>query len=280
MVQIMSDSSTLYSIEQGREIGLVVNPLSVSIAGKDYREFEEIDGEAFLKLIQEGHTPISSQPSIGETLSLYEQYGDAPLLNITMADGLSGTYQTASAAAQNMPEEKRKNITVINSGTLCGPHRYLVQKALSLAKEGLSTEEILNVLAPSLANLRSFLIPNDFDFLRRGGRLTPLAAKVGGLLKLVPVMTTTKDGKRLEKYTLCRSFTSAMEAICKNFLENQVGADYYITVSHAGAPALARQALEKLRTVFPDSQIDVFNLSPAFITQGGPQCVAIQYILK
>lgn len=106
-----------------------------------------------------------------------------------------------------------------------------------------------------------------------------MAAKVGGLLKLVPVMTTTKDGKRLEKFALCRSFASAMETICKNFLENKVGRTY-ITVSHAGAPALARQALEKLRAVFPDSQIDVLNLSPAFITQGGPQCVAIQYILK
>ena len=280
MVQIMSDSSALYSIAQGKEVGLVVNPLSVSVADKTYREFEEIDSDTFLKLVIEGNTPSSSQPSVGETLSLYEQYGDAPLLNITVADGLSGTYQTASAAAQNMPEEKRKNITVINSGTLCGPHRYLVQKALSLAKEGLSTEEILNALAPSLGNHRSFLIPNDFDFLRRGGRLTPLAAKVGGLLKLVPVMTTTKDGNRLEKFALCRSFASAMETICKNFLENKVGPEHYITVSHAGAPALARQALEKLRAVFPDSQIDVLNLSPAFITQGGPQCVAIQYILK
>ena len=219
MVQIMSDSSALYSIAQGKEVGLVVNPLSVSVADKTYREFEEIDSDTFLKLVIEGNTPSSSQPSVGETLSLYEQYGDAPLLNITVADGLSGTYQTASAAAQNMPEEKRKNITVINSGTLCGPHRYLVQKALSLAKEGLSTEEILNALAPSLGNHRSFLIPNDFDFLRRGGRLTPLAAKVGGLLKLVPVMTTTKDGKRLEKFALCRSFASAMETICKNFLD-------------------------------------------------------------
>lgn len=280
MVQIMSDSSALYSIEQGKAIDLVVNPLSVSVAGKNYREFEEIDSETFLKLVMEGNTPTSSQPSIGETLSLYEQYGDSPLLNITMADGLSGTYQTASGAVQSMPEDKQKNITVINSATLCGPHRYLVQKALSLAKEGLSVEEILNALAPSLANHCSFLIPHDFDFLRRGGRLTPLAAKVGGLLKLVPVMTQTKDGRRLEKFSLCRSFASAMEIISKNFLESKVGPEYLITVSHAGAPSLARQAIEKLRSVFPDTQIELYNLSPAFITQGGPQCIAIQYILK
>ena len=78
MVQIMSDSSALYSIAQGKEVGLVVNPLSVSVADKTYREFEEIDSDTFLKLVIEGNTPSSSQPSVGETLSLYEQYGDQP----------------------------------------------------------------------------------------------------------------------------------------------------------------------------------------------------------
>lgn len=47
MVQIMSDSSALYSIAQGKEVGLVVNPLSVSVADKTYREFEEIDSDTF-----------------------------------------------------------------------------------------------------------------------------------------------------------------------------------------------------------------------------------------
>ena len=151
-----------------------------------------------------------------------------------------------------MPEEKRKNITVINSGTLCGPHRYLVQKALSLAKEGLSTEEILNALAPSLGNHRSFLIPNDFDFLRRGGRLTPLAAKVGGLLKLVPVMTTTKDGKRLEKFALCRSFASAMETICKNFLEKMCIRDRYCDEHKGYKNNRASHAIANISRVYDD----------------------------
>lgn len=280
MVQIMSDSSTLYSVSQGLAENLIVNPLSVTIAGKSYREFEEIDSDTFLKLVMEGNIPTSSQPSVGETLALYEQHGNAPLLNITMADGLSGTYQTACGAANSMPEEHQNNITVINSATLCGPHRYLVQKALAYAKEGLSVEEILARLAPSLQDHHSFLIPHDFDFLRRGGRLTPLAAKVGGLLKLVPVMAQTKDGKRLEKFTLARSFASALDAICKYYRDHNIDERYLISISHAGAPHLVQQAMEKLQSAFPGTQIEVLNLSPAFITQGGPQCVAIQYILK
>ena len=38
----------------------------------------------------------------------------------------------------------------------------------------------------------SFLIPQDFDFLRRGGRLTPMAAALGSVLKLKPSYLNSK----------------------------------------------------------------------------------------
>ena len=50
----------------------------------------------------------------------------------------------------------------------------------------------------------SFLIPQDFDFLRRGGRLTPMAAALGSVLKLKPIMTLTEDCKRLDKFAVKR----------------------------------------------------------------------------
>ena len=40
MVHIVSDTSTLYSTAQAREAGFAVAPLSVTIAGKNYREFD------------------------------------------------------------------------------------------------------------------------------------------------------------------------------------------------------------------------------------------------
>ena len=42
MVRIVSDTSTLYSTAQAREAGFAVSPLSVTIAGNSYREFDEI----------------------------------------------------------------------------------------------------------------------------------------------------------------------------------------------------------------------------------------------
>ena len=280
MVIIMSDSSSMLTVEEGEKINVIINPLSVTIAEQSYLEQEQITSEEFLGLIEAGGLPTSSQPSVGETLSIYEKNCDQPLLNIAMSDGLSGTYQSAVGAVKCLEENKQKNVTVINSETLWAVQGYIVRKAAKLAEQGLSVENILKKLAPSLENNKSFLIPHDFDYLKRNGRLAPFAANVGGLLKLVPVMTPSKDGRKIEKYALCRSVNLAFEAIAKNLKSLKVGADHLISISHAGAPTLAKQAEEFFRNMFPQAEMEILLLSPVMITQGGPNCLAVQAVLK
>jgi len=163
MVRIITDSSTLYSVKQGEALGIDVSMLSVTINNKTYREFEEINTKDFIDIINQGHIPTSSQPSIGEVLELYNKYPQDDLLNVTIADGLSGTYQTALSAAEMAHRPER--ITVFNSRTLCGPHRYLVNKALELAKGGKAVKAIVAELEKLIATSKSFLIPQDFDYL-------------------------------------------------------------------------------------------------------------------
>ena len=92
MVRIVSDTSTLYSTAQAREAGFDVSPLSVTINGETYREFDEISSEEFVSIINQGHMPTSSQPAIGQVEELYRKYAGEQVLNIAMAHGLSGTY--------------------------------------------------------------------------------------------------------------------------------------------------------------------------------------------
>ncbi len=119
MVRIVSDTSTLYSTAQAEAAGFSVSPLSVTIAGKSYREFDEISAEEFVAIIRQGHMPTSSQPAIGEVEDLYNRYDGEEILNVAMAAGLSGTYNSAVAAAElcGHPE----NVSVVNTRTLCGP---------------------------------------------------------------------------------------------------------------------------------------------------------------
>ena len=134
MIKIVSDSSTLYSINEAKQNHLDVRPLSITVNNKSYKELEEITTEQLVQWIEEGAVPTTSQPAIGDIVEMYEQYPDAEIINITLADGLSGTYQSACMAKSMVDHEE--NITVINSKTLCGPHRYLVDVAVKLAQVG------------------------------------------------------------------------------------------------------------------------------------------------
>ena len=276
MVRIVSDTSTLYSTTQAQEAGFAVSPLSVTIAGQSYREFDEISSEEFVSIIQQGNMPTSSQPAVGEVVELYERYPEDEILNITMALGLSGTYTGAVAAAEVCGNNER--ITVLNSRTLCGPHRYLVEKAVELARAGKSREEIVAHMGKLMDTAKSYLMPADFDYLRRGGRLSPLVSYVGKAVHLTPIMTQTEDSLQLTVASVRRGFKQAFKYVEKVLEKRGVGADWRIYVAHAKTPEMAEMAREILTEAFPKSFIEVLPLSPAFITQGGPGCVAIQVI--
>ncbi len=278
MVQIITDSSTLYTPEEAKKRGFEVSPLCVSIADLEDRDLL-VDMDVFYGKIAEGNHPKSSQPPIGEVLDLYEKYKDAHIINIAMADGLSGTYQSACGAVEMV--DNKDNITVINSKTLCGPHRYMLDKALEMQKDGKSAQEIIACLRHAADNNGSFLIPQDFDFLRRGGRLTPLAAAFGSILKLKPVMTQTSDGKKLDKFTVKRTLKAAVAAIIEHWQkEIQPDERHIIYVSHARVLNDANKVIAQLKEAFPKTDIEMLDLGAAFVTQGGPGCIAIQYIEK
>ena len=276
MVRIVSDTSTLYSTAQAREAGFEVSPLSVTIAGKSYREFDEISSEEFVSIIRQGHMPTSSQPAIGEVEALLNRYPEDEIINVAMAAGLSGTYQSAVAAAALCDHAHR--ITVVNTRTLCGPHRYLVEQAIQWAKEGLSRQAILDKLNALIDTAKSFLVPADFDYLRRGGRLSPLVSYVGKAANLTPIMTQTENGERLTVAGIRRGYPHAVKYIVEQLKKAGVEKGWQVQISHAGALEKAEQALKALKEAMPEAEYHIYPLSPAFITQGGPGCVAVQYI--
>ena len=278
MVRIVSDTSTLYSTAQAIEAGFRVSPLSVTIAGNSYKEFEEISSEEFVGIINQGNLPVSSQPSIGDVVAMYEQYPDDEILNISMAMGLSGTYQSAVSAAEIAGGGER--IRVINSRTLCGPHRYLVEKAVELAKNNHSMDEIRAFVEKKMDTAKSYLMPADFDYLRRGGRLSPLVSHVGKVAGLAPAMTQTEDGTRLIVAGIKRGFANAIKFVAASLQERGVGKGWLVSVSHAAAQDKAEQAVKILQAVMPEARFEILPLSPAFITQGGPGCVAVQVVEK
>ena len=277
MTKIISDSCTLYTPEEALKKGLNTTPLCIIINNDNYREYVDMTSEKLLLYIKEGAIPSSSQPPIGEKVDLYNDLSkEDDIIDITIADGLSGTYHTAMAARESC--DRPEKVSVFNSKTLCGPQRYLVDEALKMAKDGQSRQDILTMLEKSAATDASFLIPIDFAFLKRGGRISKAAAGLGGLLKLVICVKKSDDGKVLEKHSINRTLKGAINSIIQELKKKGVDASYRFAISHADNIGMAKTMEDAVNKEFPGAKIDIFPLSPVFITQGGPGCCALQAI--
>lgn len=273
-MKIISDSSIMYSIEEGAKHGIEVLPLSVAIDHKTWLEYEDIDASDFLARVRAGAMPKTSCPPPHMILKALDTDDEAVL--ITLADGLSGSYEVACSLKDQA--RRPEKVAVLNSKTLCVPHRAIALAAVELAKRCETATEVAKRLAPLIESTHSYLIPSDFDFLRRGGRLTPLAAKLAHMIKAAPVMKQTEDGKRLEKLALARNFKKGIDAVAHDLSEHGVDTGHFIGISHADNEKSAAWALDKLKSLFPGCEFGLFDLGPAFIAQGGPGCVAVQSI--
>lgn len=275
MIRIITDTSALYTPQEAEAMGLGVVPLSVTINNKTYREFVEINADEYMDLINQGHVPASSQPAIGEMVEMFEKYIDDEIIVISVAVGLSGAYSSWSSAVEISNHPK---ITVINSTTLAYPQRYLVDEALKMRDNDASFDDIVAMIEDKISINKSYLIPTDLGFLKRGGRLTPVAASMAGLLKLQPVVVQTDDGRTIEKFAVARNMNIAVKKVLEDLEHHGINSKFKFGIVHSQFIDKAHEIAEKIKEKFNVDYVEILELSCAFITHGGPQCLAIQVI--
>jgi len=66
--------------------------------------------------------------------------------------------------------------------------------------------------------------------------------------------------------------------ICEQLKKAGIGEGWQVQISHAGAQDKAEMTRDVLQQAMPGAEYKIYPLSPAFITQGGPGCVAVQYV--
>lgn len=272
-MRIITDSGSLMSQEEAKALDVTLIPLQVEIAGKNYRDYFEISSDDFIELVKT-NVPASSQPAIGEVMAEYEKPEEA--LHIAMTKGLSSTYNSALGILQSM---NAGHITLFNSKTLAGTQKYLVELAARLSKTH-PIKEITQRMEVCLSSCQSFLVPVDFDFLKRGGRLSSRAAMLSGFLHLKPIVTQTEGSEKLEKFGVARTWRAAADDIIAQMVKQGVGLTHKIYISHAQNAEIAALMAQRIKDKFSAIDLEVLNLTPVMITQGGPGCVAVQYILK
>ena len=276
-MKIITNTASSLNIQEGAQLGINILPVSVSIEGRVLRDYIDISPDEYVKLLRGEEIPSSSQPSIGDIMDLLDDSGEETIM-LTVADGLSGEYGSAMAVRNSL--QNRDSVYVINSGTLAGPLRYMAAAAARLRDQGESAKEIVRQITALAGSSISYVIPSDFRYLRKSGRISHLTSRIGGALHLLPVLTQTEDRKRISFKTVRRTWKSAVETVLAGLRERGVDEGCLISIAYADQRPLAEKVLKQVRESFPRTECEILQLAPSLITHGGPGCIVIQAIHK
>jgi DegV family protein with EDD domain len=275
-MRIISDTTCHFSVDEAAQHRVVLVANQVTFGNESYRDYLELEETAFYERLTR-EIARTSQPAVGEVMEAYEQTAPEPTLHVTTGQGLSSAYDSAQGVKASMNAD---HVTVFDSQCVAGPNRYLIQLAATLAAAGASLQSVKARLEGCLSDHQSYVIPVSFEFLKRSGRLTPLAATIAGFMNIIPVLAQSADRRRIEKFAVSRTWKGAIDAVVNDLIKRGVSAQHRIYVAHAQNLEAVNHVIDAIRKRIADADIEVFKLAPAMVTHGGPGCVAIQYILK
>lgn len=273
-MRIISDTTCHLSKEEASSSGVRLVANQVMIGETTYKDYLDIDSGHFIDLIKTQH-PQTSQPSAGDIMTAYEESTDEAL-HITTGRGLSSAFDTACGVKKSMDIDY---VTVFDSQSVAGVNRYLTQLAARL-RDKYDLETVINRLNMCLKETQSYVIPVNFEFLKRSGRLTPAAAILGSFLNLKPIMAQSSDRQRIERFGVARTWHAAIKAVVDDLIKRGVDARHRIYVAHAFNLNSVQMAIEQIKDRIQSADIETLLLAPAMITHGGPGSLVIQYILK
>lgn len=192
-IRIITDSASDITQKEAEELGIQVLPLRVSFDSEEYLDGITLSHHEFCeKLIESDVLPKTSQITsyyFEEAFRTALEEGHE-VLCITMSSKLSGTYNSACVAA----DEIGSGVVVVDSENVAIGERILVLRALKLIKDGLPLADIVQQLEYERRQIRVIALLDTLEYLKKGGRISSVAAFAGGILALKPVIEI-RDGE-------------------------------------------------------------------------------------
>lgn len=270
-VKIVTDSTSYITKEYLNANDIASVPLSVIFQGTASTEGYPGEFDSFFEKLKDSQDfPTTSQPSIQAFYDVFKPLIDKGIevVAIVLSSKLSGTYNSAMAAAQMCESDK---ITVIDSET-CGPNlKFLAERANQLSMDGKSRDEIVDIINIEKKNTGINITVGTLEYLKRGGRLSSTQAFIGTLLNIKPIIALI-DGK-LEPIDKVRGKSKAIEAMISNIPQEVKK----ITIAQIQNIEEAEEVRDILRLKFPEAEISISELGPVVGAHLGPKALGICY---
>jgi DegV family protein with EDD domain len=264
-VAIVTDTTANLPPELIAERDVTVVPLYV-IFGPDRteRESDITDYPAFFEELRRAESlPSTSQPSVGDFMGAYEPLlaEGREVVSIHISKGLSGTYDSAVQAAQQLARDGKggERIRVVDSATVAGALGLVVLGACAAARAGATGEGVEAHAQTTRAELKMWFAVDTLEFFKRGGRIGAASAWIGSTLKIKPILTVENELVPVERV---RTSSRVVERLVDYARQrHDSGADAW-AMQHISAGEQARRLVDRCS--------EVFGREPEFVSEVGP----------
>ena len=277
---IITDTNSGMLPEDAAEHGIFLLPMPIIIDGREYLEHIDITPDQFYARQLEGAEIHTSQPSAGDVIDLWEKllkdYDEVD--QIPMSRSLSGACQSAQLYARDFGGR----VHVVDNQRISVTQRQSALDAKALADGGASGAEIRRILEETKAESHIYIMVDTLKYLKKGGRITPTAATIAGVLNIKPVLQI--QGGKLDAFAKCRGVKSAKKTIIRAVTDGVVnefgGLDapkpgawlgFAYTHNHDAAETFLAEAKE----AFPGFDIHADELPMSIATHVGPGSLAM-----
>lgn len=278
-----SDSDLPYRLKVAYDIPVVYMPYSLD--GKEYYDDlgQSIDHKTYYDKMRAGAVPVTASLNQAAYEEIFEPiFADGKdILFIAFSSKMSSTIVAMHSALEELKEKyPTRKYRVVDTLSISAPQTILVIKAHRLYMEGKSMDEVADWVEANRMRTQAWVTVDDLKYLKRGGRIKPVAAAMGTMLNIKPIIIESRDGLMVSVDKV-RGRHKALSYLAEKTAENiEDPQEAETIIIHADAPEDATQLKERVEQLIPGIEIAIENVGPVIGAHCGPGTLAICFFGK
>ena len=276
---LVTDSIADISKELLDDHNVAVIPINITVDEIPYLDKLSINNEILFDGIEKlKEYPKTATPSIKYINDLFSKLllKFDEVIVVTVSKELSGTHEVIKREADKLTS-KGKKIFVVDSYNNSATEGLIVNKALALLEEDLTTAEIIEELERTRERTQILVCLETFKYAMMSGRLPKIVGKIGMFLGLRPIMSLDKGkgtafGMALSKKGLTKKILKIVEDD-----NNKTGIESY-SIVHCNNLELANEYATLFTSLIGKEPEYITEISSATAIHSGVGSVAIGYI--
>ncbi|MBR2844717.1 MAG: DegV family protein [Solobacterium sp.] len=266
--------------------GITLLPIDYTMDDVPYTYDGDIAGfdvHAYYEKLRSGVSVKTSLLNTGLFISAFEPVlkEGTDIIYIAMSSGISGTYNAAINAAQQLHEEYPERIIHIVDSHGCGfGNGLLAVKAAQLSREGITAAEASEILDDMVPHCCQYFTVDDLNFLKRTGRVSKATAAIGTTLNIKPILYGDNTG-HIVSCANCHGRKKAISKLAEKYHDKRVdepGQTVYI--SHGDCLEDAQKLASLILNETPDASIVVCAHEPFSGAHVGPGMLGLFFLGK